>query len=239
MKEDLLGRTIVPSLTANGVESGTACNLYSHETVDKLFVSRSECTVDRLFNIPRANCLAIEPRKRRKTWQLRYCKPFNLIEYDATPLLPRFFLLVPRPLGRHQEKVAGFFCMVAVPESQTTNSLTSNFYLKDSATELLQSHERQSTTVELLPMLRSNVTSAEQKVLDLVSQAKTNKQIAPTLHISPATVKRRLENILRKPHLKNRVGAAIYGLIMTECSGGVGPPCPLELWRRRVLNENR
>jgi DNA-binding NarL/FixJ family response regulator len=88
-------------------------------------------------------------------------------------------------------------------------------------------------------MLRGNLSSAEQRVLNLVSQAKTNKEIAATLHISPATVKRHLEDIFRKLHLKNRVEAAIYGLIMTRCSCGVDPQCPLELWRHIVLKENR
>ena len=54
-------------------------------------------------------------------------------------------------------------------------------------------------------MPRYNLTAAEMRVLNLISRAKTNKEIAADLGISPATVKRHLENVLRKLHLKNRV----------------------------------
>ena len=64
-------------------------------------------------------------------------------------------------------------------------------------------------------MPRYNLTPAEKRVLNLISRAKTNKEIAAKLGISPATVKRHLENVLRKLHLKNRVEAAIYALMMT------------------------
>lgn len=61
------------------------------------------------------------------------------------------------------------------------------------------------------------ITTAEQRVLALVVQAKTNKEIATNLGISPATVKRHIENILTKFGLRNRVEAAIYGLMLTGC----------------------
>ena len=78
----------------------------------------------------------------------------------------------------------------------------------------------------------SRLTAAEKKVLALVSSAKTNKEIAFALGISPATVKRHLENVLRKLTLKNRVEAAIYGLIINGCPNGLSSACPLELWRK-------
>ena len=56
------------------------------------------------------------------------------------------------------------------------------------------------------------LTAAETKVLNLVSCAMSNKEIAAVLKISPGTVKRHLENIFRKASLRNRVEAAIYGL---------------------------
>lgn len=78
----------------------------------------------------------------------------------------------------------------------------------------------------------SKLTAAEKKVLDLVSLARTNKEIAAILGISPSTVKRHVENVLRKLHLKNRVEAAIYGLTIDGCSaGGIGN-CPLAIWRK-------
>jgi len=76
------------------------------------------------------------------------------------------------------------------------------------------------------------LTAAEKRVLALVSLAKTNKEIAFALNISPATVKRHLENILRKLSLKSRVEAAIYGLIVNGCPNGPSSDCPLELLNR-------
>lgn len=85
----------------------------------------------------------------------------------------------------------------------------------------------------------SKLTAAENRVLALVSFAKTNKEIASTLGISPATVKRHLENILDKLQLRNRVEAAIYGLIIAGCSCGRKSDCPLEVWQQeKVRNEN-
>lgn len=79
--------------------------------------------------------------------------------------------------------------------------------------------------------LTAKLTAAEKRVLALVSAAKTNKEIALALCISPATVKRHLENVLRKLALKNRVEAAIYGLIANGCPSG-SSACPLALWRK-------
>ena len=56
------------------------------------------------------------------------------------------------------------------------------------------------------------LTAQEKKVLKLVANGETNKEIAAALCISPATVKRHLENILRKLQLKNRVTAAVYAV---------------------------
>ncbi len=56
------------------------------------------------------------------------------------------------------------------------------------------------------------LTPQERKVLDLVAEAKTNKEITCDLKISPATVKRHLENILRKLQLRSRIEAAVYAV---------------------------
>ena len=61
------------------------------------------------------------------------------------------------------------------------------------------------------------VTGAEQRVLTLVAQARTNKEIAVDLGISPATVKRHMEQILKKLGVRNRVEAAICGLMRNGC----------------------
>jgi DNA-binding CsgD family transcriptional regulator len=75
----------------------------------------------------------------------------------------------------------------------------------------------------------THLTAAEKRVIALVSRAKTNKEIAAVLGISPATVKRHLENILRKLQLKNRVEAAVYALRSIGCPRGADPACPLEM----------
>ena len=76
------------------------------------------------------------------------------------------------------------------------------------------------------------LTAAEKRVLGLVSQSHTNREIAASLGVSPATIKRHLENILRKLGVRNRVAAAIYGLSMAECSARSSDECPLAAWRK-------
>lgn len=76
------------------------------------------------------------------------------------------------------------------------------------------------------------LTGAEERVLRLVSQSKTNREIASALGISPATVKRHMEKILRKLRLRNRVEAAIYGLAVKGCPSSVDSDCPLAAWRK-------
>jgi len=80
----------------------------------------------------------------------------------------------------------------------------------------------------------TKLTAAEKRVIALVSRAKTNKEIAAVLGISPATAKRHLENILRKLQLKNRVEAAIYALRSIGCPRGVDPGCPLEMGQEEI-----
>jgi DNA-binding CsgD family transcriptional regulator len=81
------------------------------------------------------------------------------------------------------------------------------------------------------------LTRAEERVLKLVSQSKTNREIAASLGISPATVKRHLENIFRKLHVRNRIEAAIYSLSLAGCYfDDNNGDCPLAVWRRRRDN---
>ncbi len=75
----------------------------------------------------------------------------------------------------------------------------------------------------------TQLTAAQKRVIALVSLAKTNKEIAVALGISPATVKRHLENILKKLQLKNRVAAAIYELRSAGCPHGSDLACPLKI----------
>jgi len=69
-----------------------------------------------------------------------------------------------------------------------------------------------SSNTEALTRELAPITAQERKVLGLIAEALTNKEIAVALGISPATVKRHLENILRKLELKNRVDAAIFAV---------------------------
>ncbi|MGE5304167.1 MAG: response regulator transcription factor [Alphaproteobacteria bacterium] len=87
------------------------------------------------------------------------------------------------------------------------------------------------------PAPRGKLTAAEKRVLNLISRAKTNKEIAVALGISPATVKRHLENVLRKLHLKNRVELAIYGLMVAGCPRGFDHRCPLQRWHQSIVEE--
>jgi DNA-binding NarL/FixJ family response regulator len=82
------------------------------------------------------------------------------------------------------------------------------------------------------PPMTSHLTASEKKVLALITLAKSNKEIAVSLCISPATVKRHVENLLRKLELRNRVEAAIYGLMLAGCPRGINAECPLAMWHR-------
>jgi DNA-binding NarL/FixJ family response regulator len=81
-----------------------------------------------------------------------------------------------------------------------------------------------------LTFVSPGLTSAEKRILACVSRAQTNKEIARELKISPATVKRHLENILRKLGLRNRVEAAIFGLGINRCTRTSESLCPLTQW---------
>ena len=58
----------------------------------------------------------------------------------------------------------------------------------------------------------TDLTPREKEVLKLVSQGKSNKEIASALAIAESTVKGYLKNILEKLHLENRVQAATFAL---------------------------
>ena len=82
----------------------------------------------------------------------------------------------------------------------------------------------------------AGLTATEKRVLALVSESMSNREIATSLGISPATVKRHLENILHKLDLRNRIEAAIYCLSLAGCHSPNNGNCPLAAWRRRHDN---
>ncbi|MEK7817700.1 MAG: response regulator transcription factor, partial [Actinomycetota bacterium] len=59
---------------------------------------------------------------------------------------------------------------------------------------------------------RVTLTPREQRILMMVSDGATNKQIAEALFVAESTVKNHLHNILKKLHLQNRVQAAVYAM---------------------------
>ena len=66
------------------------------------------------------------------------------------------------------------------------------------------------------------LSEREREVLKFVAKGLTNKEIAVSMSISPSTVKRHVENILKKLHVKNRVEAAVYAVTMaTRASEGL------------------
>ena len=77
------------------------------------------------------------------------------------------------------------------------------------------------------------ITMAEERVLRLVSQGKTNKEIALVLGISPATVKRHLEKSLSKLGLRNRVELAVYGITAKSCPHNLVSGCALRQFERK------
>ena len=60
--------------------------------------------------------------------------------------------------------------------------------------------------------LRLPLSQREREVLKFVAKGLSNKQIAVSMRVSPSTVKRHVENVLRKLQLKNRVEAAVYAV---------------------------
>ena len=64
--------------------------------------------------------------------------------------------------------------------------------------------------------LAALLTWQEKKVLKLVVEGQTNKEIAAALDISPFTVRGHVENILKKLKLKNRVQAAVFAVRMGD-----------------------
>jgi two-component system response regulator DevR len=57
---------------------------------------------------------------------------------------------------------------------------------------------------------RDELSAQEERVLALVAEGKTNKEIAAVLHLSDKTVGHYLENIFQKLHVSRRSQAAVY-----------------------------
>jgi DNA-binding NarL/FixJ family response regulator len=60
------------------------------------------------------------------------------------------------------------------------------------------------------------LTFREKQIIQLVYQAKLNKEIAYELHLSEGTIKEYLHRIFRKLGVKNRTDLALWGLANRE-----------------------
>jgi DNA-binding NarL/FixJ family response regulator len=76
------------------------------------------------------------------------------------------------------------------------------------ASRILREFTQRTATPADLPTL----TRREEEILGLVARGLPNKEIADTLGIVEGTVKRHLQNILEKLHLRNRVELATFAV---------------------------
>ena len=73
------------------------------------------------------------------------------------------------------------------------------------------------------PLCR-HLTPREKQIVDLISRAKLNKEIAYELHLSEGTIKEYLNKVYRKLGLKNRTELAVWALLNPEqCRLARGP----------------
>jgi two-component system, NarL family, response regulator DegU len=86
-----------------------------------------------------------------------------------------------------------------------------NFISPTLSTYLLNRHRRASDLLNQQPGLES-LTSAERRVLKLVAQYKSSKEIAETLFISPRTVEHHRSNIAAKLGLKGSLALLQFAL---------------------------
>jgi len=75
--------------------------------------------------------------------------------------------------------------------------------------------------------IRRDLSLREKQVVDLVRQAKPNKEIAFQLHLSEGTVKEYLNRIFRKLEVNNRTELAVWAL--THRAEAVVIPLPEKL----------
>lgn len=68
---------------------------------------------------------------------------------------------------------------------------------------------------------RFGLTRREVEILHLVTQGKTNKQIAADLYISPLTVRTHLEHIYQKLGVGSRTEAAAFVMSLPDLSGSL------------------
>ena len=68
--------------------------------------------------------------------------------------------------------------------------------------------------------LLAGLTPQERKILDLITEGRTNRQIAGTLHLAETTVKNYVSNLLAKMGMQRRTQAATYAARLAERAEG-------------------
>jgi two-component system response regulator DevR len=66
----------------------------------------------------------------------------------------------------------------------------------------------------------SQLTGQERKVLDLIAEGLTNRQIAEQVHLAEKTVKNYVSNVLAKLGMERRTQAAVFAAGLRDRSGG-------------------
>ena len=63
------------------------------------------------------------------------------------------------------------------------------------------------------------LTPQERKVLELIAQGQSNRQIAEQLFLAEATVKNYVSSLLSKLGMRRRTEAAVYAAVLAERKG--------------------
>jgi DNA-binding CsgD family transcriptional regulator len=121
-----------------------------------------------------------------------------------------------RPVGIEAELEAGIAPSRAITRTFILSRSQGDFSVRDrDLLELLRPHLRRIHEMTELrhalsdpePEALNHLTTREREVLELVSAGMTNAAVAQRLWISPATVKKHLENIYEKLGVSNRTAA--------------------------------
>jgi DNA-binding NarL/FixJ family response regulator len=87
---------------------------------------------------------------------------------------------------------------------------------------------REFTQSTAAPVDLPTLTRREEEILKLVARGLPNREIADTLGIVEGTVKRHLQNILEKLHLRNRVELATFAVRRGLARPGMGADAPAD-----------
>ena len=89
----------------------------------------------------------------------------------------------------------------------------------------------------------ASLTPQERRILDLIAEGQTNRQIAGDMYLAEKTVKNYVSNLLSKLGMERRTQAATYAARLDERSqrsgarrrlGHLGEPLPPALSRARI-----